>query len=484
MTDRPQLSSGNFWAWVLGLNAGFWFLLFCLGIPGPCTDDMFFTGTAVNLLAEGIYRNPWIEPWNQILQSDRFFFQPPFHAYTLALWLKMAGLSTASLLAFQNFWAFVFSAAAAGLMRRFGAPLAACLAVAPLFAIINHLSGFRPDILGFAYLAMGLWLISTDRPFLVFAGACLAAASVLTLTIFVAYALPFTLALLWINYRNAESPSRTYLWVRGAALAAAAAAITVLFLFCIEFKLGLFIRDYLHHASLRRPPTGFAAGYFIRYLFEYWGPVQLVPSFALFGAALVWAGLTKKADGNGRVLLLASLAAAVLNILIYPSSAVSYVFFLGWIWLACAIPVLFRRGFNWQGAVATAVAGLIFVVSQTTNLIGFAGQKRSPEGEFESIREYVRTHPDRRYAVDTVAAYYVFRYKFPRHVAGWGELRPPTEKPIGSIKEKDADVTWVVSNLWLNRLIADGGFESPRLKIFGRSFGSLPEKPDAVSLIP
>jgi len=484
MTGGKSAAPDRFWSWILGFNLIFWPLLFFAGIPGPCTDDMFFTGTAVNLLHDGVYRNPWIEPWNKILQSGRFFFQPPFHAYTLAPWLKVFGLSTASLLAFQNFWAFVFSVSAAGLMRRFGAPLAACLAVAPLFAITNHLAGFRPDILGFAYLALGLWLYSFNRPVSSFVGAALVFASVLTLTIFVAYAVPLLLALFWIRHKNGGGDAKQLLKSGVVTLVLPGLLVTLLFLICIEFKLGLFIHDYLYHASLRRPPTGSAAVYFVRYVFEYWGPVQLAPSFALFVIASIGIWFWRKPSPDVRVLLIASFIAAAINILLYPSSAVSYVFFLGWIWLLCAMPLLFRPGFNWVGASLASLAMLILLVSQTTNIIGFIGQKPAEESKYADIRKYVQDHPDRVYAIDTVAAYYVFQYRFPAHITGWGELRPPTERPVQSVTEKDPNMSWVASTVWLNRLISDGNFDSPKLTIFGRKFGSLPETPADVTLIP
>ncbi|HSY17984.1 MAG TPA: hypothetical protein VK815_06600 [Candidatus Acidoferrales bacterium] len=71
----------------------------CLGFPRPMMDDLFFTGAGLNLAAGGDFSNPLLA--RQDFPGTLYFLHPPLHSYAIAGWLKIFGVSTASLLAFQ-----------------------------------------------------------------------------------------------------------------------------------------------------------------------------------------------------------------------------------------------------------------------------------------------------------------------------------------------------------------------------------------------
>jgi hypothetical protein len=72
-----------------------WMVLAWRGFPFPNVDDGLFTGAAVNLASGGGLRNPLLE------SPGPYYLYPPFYDFFLGGWLKVAGISVASLVGFH-----------------------------------------------------------------------------------------------------------------------------------------------------------------------------------------------------------------------------------------------------------------------------------------------------------------------------------------------------------------------------------------------
>jgi|GEM_PF-1955796 len=472
---------------MLGANLLFWSLLAALRFPGPGIDDLFFVGTAVNLANGGPYYNPWTEQWNTIMTSGLFFFQPPFYSYVLAGWIKIFSVSTSTLVAFQCFWGFVFCVAGGGLVKRYRGPAWMIWLIPLIYAFNMRTLGFRPDAMTFALLVSGLWLLTKDRPWAVVAGFFLIGSSVLTLTVVIAYAVPLTAAVLWSNYQESVDRSSRYFGMRVAALVGAGIAVTWLFLVCIDFKLELFIHDYLTHAALRRDPVSEAPELFLKYSWQYWGYILTIPTYLLFvgliGLALIRG--PKPLPMGGKIWVVAAGVAIVSNIFLYVAGSVRYTLLISWMlipflwaWTSISLPKSWRLT-GW------GVIALVLLLGQTNNWPGFFFN--DPEGKKENyaeIREFVRTNPDRKYAIDCVAAYEIFDYKLPKNTVEWDGQTKPSEPRIHLMTEKPSNVTWIVQTAILSVRLEDWHQDCPRVKVFGRNFNSLPLYPNQVSFFP
>ncbi len=88
--------------------------------PKPMMDDLFYAGAGLNLAAGGDFSNPYLA--GQEFPSHYFFVYTPLHSYVLAGWLKVFGISTASMTGFQGVMFFVIAASTLFLLRRHEAP--------------------------------------------------------------------------------------------------------------------------------------------------------------------------------------------------------------------------------------------------------------------------------------------------------------------------------------------------------------------------
>src|SRR5579862_3662618 len=100
------------------------FVLFLLcwicGWPVPAMDDLFYNGAAINMAAGGDFSNPLLA--RQGFPSHYFFVYPPIHPHAVYVWLSVFGISTGSLLAFQNLMFFLISLATILIISRQTAP--------------------------------------------------------------------------------------------------------------------------------------------------------------------------------------------------------------------------------------------------------------------------------------------------------------------------------------------------------------------------
>lgn len=469
--------------------AAIWSILFLLGYPLPCIDDLFFTGAAINLSKGGEFTNPYLEAWNSALSSGKFYFQPPFHSYTLAGWLKIAGISTTSLRLFQYLCYNTFSLSCALLLRFYGFSRLTAICATVLFAAWHcnsnpyYSTGFRQDALGMAFLGLGLWLLTGDNWWRYFLGFSFVESAVFTSPITSAYGFSFGIAILGINSISTGSPNNIntkYIQTRVLALLAATALIFTLFLLCINFEVKIFLSDFLLHASWRQAGSIKGIILFFKLMTEYYGPVLNVPSYILFLLiAIIVFQKRHFIPVYLKILFVGLTTGMVLNMFLY-GLALWFNFFFVWLGIVCIVS---KIGGAKQRLYAAIMVLIIYLSSQSLNIISLAGREYLPSAKYQQIREAFLAKPNRKYAIDEVAARFVFDYKLPKNSIDL-TFMGPVNAPLLSAKDKPSDVTWIASTHRLAMQYPELNIKYPRVEFLGRSFNSLPKKPFELTVIP
>ena len=486
---KPAYSFKSFILTVAIPIVAFWTVIFFAQYPLPTIDDLFFIGAAMNLAKGGEFTNPYIAAWNSILSSGKFYFQPPFHSYTLAGWLKIAGISTTSFLLFQYLCYNTFSLSSALILRNYGFSRSTSLCTTFLIAVwhcnpnIHVSTGLRQDALGMAYLGLGLWLLTRDSWWRYFLGFSFAGSAICTSPITAAYAIPFTISILIINLIHSKnSDNLQYLLTRSVALLAACGLVFMFFLLCINFDLYSFLSDFSLHASLRRTSAIKSFPVFIWLITRAYGKILILPSYILFISLAVGVFINRYCIYiEHKILLIALSMGMILNVLLY-ASAVGFAFFFCWLGI---IIIIFKIKKLKIKLYAFVLTGCVFLSSQFLNILSLAQREYVPENQYREIKEAVLANPDRKYAIDDVAARFVFDYKLPKNCTSWTFMHEvPGAAPIIS-KDKPSNVTWIVATPMLG-----GGFphmlktDFPRVKFLGHRFNSLPKKPFELTVVP
>jgi 4-amino-4-deoxy-L-arabinose transferase-like glycosyltransferase len=73
-------------------------------LPISHIDDFYFFGVAENLLKVGELENPYFtEEYFEGLKSKKFYFQPPFYPWLIAIWMGAFGINSISIPLFSFF---------------------------------------------------------------------------------------------------------------------------------------------------------------------------------------------------------------------------------------------------------------------------------------------------------------------------------------------------------------------------------------------
>lgn len=457
---------------LLGI-AVLWALLWVVGFPPPCWDDLFFAGVGIEIFQTGHIANPWLRQWNPIT-AERYFIQPPFYFHALAGWLEVFDLGSWSLRAFQCLMGAIASIFAVLLLRRYRFSGAAA---APVFILLLlGVQGLRPNAMGLALFTAGLWLLSGKSARRQLAGLLLLGASVGTWITLVVYALPFGAAVAGADWLRRDPPSRGYLAKRLALTAAATLALLGLFLAAIGFRLSEFVADFTWHTRLRQVTRLLDE---LRFqVTNGHGEIFYAPLYALLLALMLacavrWRDLRAEA----KLFLAALTAGLAANLLLYARS-MHYLFDL-FCWIGVTVlagelpfPRPVRRA-------ATACVLAVFAITQTYPALRLLGTKREPESSYQAVREQVRGA--RRVAFDEVAARYVFDYRLPEGAVYWNFSAPPPGNCPNSADERDPGVTWVLSPTKSG--VTRGLPPYERVRLFGREFRSMPARPFQVVVI-
>jgi hypothetical protein len=226
----------------------FFAILWRSDFPKPIYDDLFYTGSSLNLAQGGDLANPLLA--RQGFPSHYFFLYPPLQSYVTAGWLKIFGISAAAVTALPIFLYFVITAATVAILRKHESPRWLEWLV-PLGVAVAFLpAGLRPEPLATALAMAGFALLECGprRAVSFFPGFLLlflGASASPRITPFPAALAVFICWRLWPE-RGDRSPGR-WNFLLAAALALALAGFS--FLWMIHFQLREFLLVFHLHSS-------------------------------------------------------------------------------------------------------------------------------------------------------------------------------------------------------------------------------------------
>ncbi|NEO86476.1 MAG: hypothetical protein F6J87_19780 [Spirulina sp. SIO3F2] len=456
----------------------FWLILYINGFPQPFGDDLFYIGAAINLVKTGQFVNPLLAMWAP-QTVERFLVTPPFHSYTLAGWITLFGDRTASLLFFQYVCYVVFSIFTAATLRHYRFSDHSILVLPIIYATWMSLVGLRPDALGMAYLAIGLWFLLQDSVWRYGLGFSFLGAALGTLPILVAYAVPFSLTIMVLNLRQHHKLKLQYFLSRLAALLGAIAFIAVLLLWAIDFELNQFLADMAWHASFRVPDSAYIIPQILFDIRVGYG--EIIYGSLYFTLAICLYLLLQNRNSDKKKLLCFSMAcimALIGNLWIYASTLrMSFNFFC---WLLVTVIALNLKMNKKVRIGLWALCLATFLIYQSQMIIAGIGQVKLDNTQYQTILNWVEAHPERDYLVDEVSARFVFDYNFPPNTSDWRFLKVQSVGPA-SVTEKLPNTAWIIATD--KAAITTDLPDYERVTLFGRRFGSIPRSPYDVMLV-
>ncbi|MDY6783793.1 MAG: hypothetical protein SW833_14835 [Cyanobacteriota bacterium] len=470
--------NNNFYLAVITPIIIFWLLLYFLGYPPPSVDDLAFTGAAINLVESGEFVNPWLAWWDERL-IERFFIQPPFHQYTLAGWLLFFGISTRSFLLFNCICYCVFSSFAALILKHYDFSKTTSFGVTLFFSFWMSSMGFRQDALGMAYLAVGLWFLCRDRVFRYFFGFCFLGAALLSAPITITYSFPFASAILCHNFISKKVQNR-YITVRALSLLGAIIVIFLLFLLCIDFKLGLFLSDLSWHSSFRRQPITEVIPAALWIVSIGYGKIIHGSLFSIYTILCCFVFLKKEKFSRKLKVVLTTLNIALcLNFFVYVSTIVGIFSFFCWtgvilIWSEIQLQ-------KTKKIILSFLCIVVFAVNNSLSIISILGSSKGSDVTYREVQKFVSTYPNKTYVMDSAAVRFAFDYKLPVEIIDWTFSVPaPLAYPI-SLSQKPNNAVWIIA-------AAKGAIvrelpDFPRAKVLGYEFQSVPRNPYALTII-
>ncbi|MBD2578099.1 hypothetical protein [Oscillatoria sp. FACHB-1406] len=463
----------NFYIAVICPIIVFWLILYSFEYPPPGIDDLSFVGTAIHYVQTGDFVNPWMAAWNERLK-DRFFIQPPFHAYSLAIWLFLFGVSTKSLLLFNCLCYCIFSGFTALTLEQFKFSRWIALIIPIFYSLWMFRMGLRQDALGMAYLAVGVWFLTKDRVVEYFFGFCFLGSAFLSAPVTIAYSIPFSSALIGYNLSQSKQPRNRYLALRSLALIGAVITIFTVLLFCLNFRLNLFLSDMAWHSSFRRQSLVNALPVAFWIVTIGFGEVIYGSLYGLYIILLNLLLLKKRLfSSKVRVFILTLTIALILNLFIYASTVTGIFNFFCWVGIVTLVAEAQIR--NRSKIIVIALCLFVFLLNNSLNFITILGSERGSEATYRTAREFVNNNPNRKYVMDSYAVRFAFDYKPPAGIIDWTFSSPaPLAQPL-SLANKPADVVYIVSPT--ERGGTQGFPDSPRIELFGYRFESLVRKP-------
>lgn len=389
----------------------FFFGLWLLDFPKPMTDDLFYCGAALNLAGGGDFSNPLLA--RQEFPSHFYFVYPPVHSYALAGWLKVFGISAASMTGFPIVMYLAMAVATIAILRRHGAPVwLEWLVPFGVFAAFSH-GGLRTEAMSAALITTGFALIAcAKRPArMAFPGFLLLAFGGLTAPRMMIFAAALALLGGWCSWR-AAAPGRSRALLLAAALAAGTIAGLAL-LWMIGFRLQEFLHTIHYHASGVANRFGPGKVQLFRLFIRTHNAGQLpllVLPFLLLPAAL------KRPLGElaraGLVLAGGFLAAALLGGLYYGADwqTVLMLFLLA--------ASLLRNASRPRTLLLAAAISLALLAANIGEILPIAGvltgRIQRDAGDRLAAAHALRPTPDHPVLIDCSVARYVYDYRIPQ----------------------------------------------------------------------
>ncbi|MBP0016511.1 MAG: hypothetical protein J7647_03010 [Cyanobacteria bacterium SBLK] len=442
-------------------------------------DDLFFIGAAINLAKTGELNNPWLSMWSE-QTIDRFFVQPPFHSYTLAGWIVLFGNNTNSILFFQCICYCLFSIFAALILRKYKFSGLSIFCVPVVYTTWMAIAGLRQDALGMAYLAIGLWGLIRDSSLRYFWGCLFLGLAICTSPVLISYAIPFSLGIAIANLTQKSKLNGYYFLKRILALISAVFVVLFLLLWAIDFELFHFLADLSWHASFRVVPIARVIPEVTFIITNGYGEIIYGSLYTIYLILLFFLIKNRKRSQNCVVYFafILNLSLAI-NILLYASTL--YYNFNFFCWLGV---VIFLFNINTSRISRTLLVFLCivaFLIYQSQLIVGVIGQNSPAIDKYKSILEWVKKNPDRNYAIDDVAARFVFDYNLPEHSIAWNFSNNPAIFWPTSVSQKNSNTIWIISPA--KAALTPDLPDYQRVELFNHRFNSIPRSPYDIVII-
>jgi hypothetical protein len=479
MHKNPPLSSSlgpklDRWDVVaLGGVTIMWMALFMTGRPLPFVDDIFFTGTAINLVKHQTFENPWVSDWMRQFGTQQFYIQPPFHPIFLAAWLRIDGISTASVLAYTDFFGLLISSGIYILFRLGGSLRLVAVFGAILSASFILCYGLRHDADGLALVVLAsiFWMRSGYAFW--FLGCVLGAMAPATA--------PFQMTLIvpigvWRLFRTSNGERF------GQRLAVAVAALVfvmTLFALSIHGHFRAFWTVFHRVATMRTCPSG-------HHLEEFYDALTVGrewmlqgPIFVLLLGAIVLRGVSLGLRGVGMVLVTFS-GFVGLGIWFYPWYAAQYTYFAAT--LVTAYLLSNSKLHSRLQRVLLCALLAIFSIHQFSDCVAACYLRSGNKLNLERLRSEAAAVPACRLMVDQYAIRYVYGFNLPDGAVDWVQyhLAPPLNSHM---RDKPANVIWLVHSMNLEACISDSGVHAERVHFLGQTFSTKILDPEDIRMI-
>lgn len=452
-----------------------WVALWRAGLPAPHVDDLFFAGTGV-ALAQGLgLHNPWIEPWLAQFGSTFFYAQPPVQPFALASWIRIWGVSAASILGFQCVAGWICTGGAVHLLRKVGAPHWSAALGAGLMTIFVLARGLRPDAWGaaMALLAALAWLHEGRR---MWATGCLAAALAPALHPFAAIVVIPSACL---AFATRTRGSRKAVLLDLGIAAAAILAVLGLVAWMLDFATKDFWRAFHYHALMRTPRSGSRLTTFGATLTLGFEPLIKLPGAAALALALAlaWFAGNRRRAIEGLLLCIGALG---LGILLYAGNTPNWLWPLaGGVTLGAWASV---RSFP-RRALVSGLLGLLVIWNHLPWLVSSTFARAVPAREYGEIRNACEQLRPTRLLVDETAARHIFDYRLPAGALDWLLNRRLESGMLGSLAARPAGEVWLVDERKLELLVPDSGVRAARSQLAGISLQSWLIHPGRIHLM-
>ncbi|HTD14415.1 MAG TPA: hypothetical protein VK673_04515 [Chthoniobacterales bacterium] len=472
--------------------AGSAFLLFCLsvagmiaaGAPQPSGEDLFWIGPAIGLLRTGQLINPYTQPWIADFGTPYFYVHGPVYFYFLSGWFHLFGVSTASILVFHWLLCCLAGLCLVVFLGRINVPAYVRFLVATLF-IFCFGKDLRPEPLA-CVLAFGALLVWEPQSvgWKTFFSVFLMGLSILTYPLALGFIPPFLLLL----SLNEGVPVWQYWKKRLAVTFAAGLAVTGALSIMVNGQIAQFLQVLLMHRNLRATGLPGALPRFWESITEYNEWVLTAPCFLLFGLVAIFACFFRSIDPKVRNLVACCSLAIFLSLLLYPEYARTPGQVLALISVLTFCHSVMHQRLRWM----IAVLGVLMIAQlQFLLLLRLWNQNPPSVTNIESVRDRLRA-TRKRICLDGAVARYVFDYRLPANATSFlygmagrdgNSKLPPT--CIHDVSLKSEDEVWAASQLVF--IVNDGSdaihglpaefYRYEPLRVFGRSFNSIPKQP-------
>ncbi|MDB6019514.1 MAG: hypothetical protein JWR19_4003 [Pedosphaera sp.] len=458
--------------------------LWVLDFPKPNVDDLFYSGAGLNLASGGDFSNPLLD--RQGFPSHYFFVYPPLHSYALGGWLKLLGISAATVTAFPLLSLLLISIATISILRRHGAPVWLEYIVPLGLTCVFLPLGLRPEPFAVALTMVGFALSerkqnSTLLRFLAFLLMFLGASAAPRVTMFAGI---LALRAGWQSWQADRLAGRSP-WRICALWFGAGVLTTLTFLVLIHFRVREFLDTFhLHATRVEGKQLQLLADYAVHVLGVLQWPLVLIP------LALVTFSLMRKPDGLSRA----------------------------GIWIACAFPLVALSGGVGPSTLWWAILVMLLLAGSALNLMShpakrallsalivlsllvanrkffalnigiLSGRIDASRSEQHLTALALRPQPDHPLLVDTAVARYLFDYRLPQGALNleFGTTFPgamPGDRNSSELRKGDVFLAGPDTiGLLLARTYLE--LDIPKWNFLGSPKLGFPSKPRYVYIIP